>query len=252
MKAAIENAAKLAKEEKRKQQRKHVSIAEEEVKEKPASVRSTRDTKQPDIKKYKSPRLRKIKPQETVEYVTTNKTPRPVEKPADKLLKDSSCQFEHIKPLTNLPFMSPEQFTLDGGLALVLDTPHHRLQADNGLLLPPEGVQLALLMSPGMSAGNTLPLSLASITPSILDTSLNLSGRMSQLQSTSGSATGRLLTPTKYRESDKRPVKITADQSTQTQTRYSGGRVSLFNSKKTRKHGRNSGRLSGHSDSSEK
>ena len=106
----------------------------------------------------------------------------------------------------------------------MLDTP----PTDNNLLLPSDGVQLALLMSPGNVNHNQL-IPLSSAIPN----------------SYTG---GRVLTPSKYRVLE-RALNSAKDKATQTDSHCCSASVKKSRGRRDTKR---SGRVSGYSDSSEK
>lgn len=219
MKEALKVAEKLAKEEKRS--RKHVSIAEEEP------IKFS-DSKKPERRIPRTPKPKNIENQKAIDAHKNNlKTPRSKEttpRLKDKNLRDSASQFEQIRPSNGVQFLNVNSLPMDGGLALVLDTP----PTDNNLLLPSDGVQLALLMSPGNVNHNQLiPISSA------------------MANSYTG---GRVLTPSKYRFFE-RFENSAKDKSTQTDSHCCSASVKKF---RGRNYTKRSGRVSGYSDSSEK
>ncbi|EEB19295.1 hypothetical protein Phum_PHUM565800 [Pediculus humanus corporis] len=124
-------------------------------------------------------------------------------KEQEKILKDSSSQFEDIQLANSFQLLNMNGLPVDGGLALMLD---NTTTQDNGFLLPPDGVQLALLMSPRNTSTTTNRV--ISLTPSV---------------SESVQTEEKTLTPSKYRISQR--LKYTpSNKSTQTDF----GRLSIW------------------------
>lgn len=227
MKAAIEMAERKAKEEKL-HQRKHVHVEEQEEvvpvkKEKP--LESNREKKN----SVRTPRPKNQEEQEVkIRTSRSEKLNRQSESLGRvKSQRDSSSQFEQLRIANGLQLLNMNNLPMDGSLALMLDTP----PADSSLLLPSDGVQLALLMSPG-----------------------NVSSLPFQAPASSGmTLRGRVLTPSKFRVSDK---PLTSQRNKTTQTDGLCCQTSVKSSSRTvsrcRKQSRRSGRASGGSDSSEK
>lgn len=219
MKEALELAEKRAKEEKKN--RKHVHIIEEE----PIKFSESNLGKIPE--KMERKRIPRTPKPRNLDEAHRNRKPSPKSKEPtprvkDKNLRDSASQFEQIRPSNGVQFLNVNNLPMDGGLALVLDTP----PTDNNLLLPSD-VQLALLMSPGNVNHNQLiPLSAAIPNGAY--------------------AAGRILTPSKYRFSERSLISP-RDKATQTDSHCCSAAV-----KKSRGRTKRSGRVSGYSDSSEK
>lgn len=223
MKEALENAEKMAKEQK-KQHRKHVQIMDDGPFE--SKVRLEKIVEQTEAPKERRRIPRTPKPKS---FDDSYKIKKKSEAEVSPRQKDSASQFEQFHSPNGVQFLNVNNLPMEGGLALVLDTP----PTENNLLLPTDGVQLALLMSPGnMNHGQIIPLP----TPA----------------PSNATSAGRILTPSKYRLTE-RSQNSPRDKSTQTEIKCcSASRKASRSSSRSRRHTRRSGRVSGYSDSSEK
>ncbi|KAK6645501.1 hypothetical protein RUM43_001778 [Polyplax serrata] len=209
MKEAIEMAEKRAREEKKRNKR---QAAEDERKNSCANKEKFSKVEKtvPLIEMVANQRKQSRKSKRTSEVAEANvKQPKEEEK---KVWKDSSSQFEEIQLTNSFQLLNMNGLPVDGGLALMLDnTPK-----DSGFILPPEGVQLALLMSPR----NTAPAN--QIIP--------LSPPFSE-SVTSGE---RTLTPSKYRINQRYHYNP-SNKSTQTDFRCSSGWIGSCSAGKRRR-----------------
>lgn len=174
MKEAIEQAEKRAREDKKRNKR-HIVMDQEQ------KTGSTNNEKL----------VKSEKPQQPTDIgLTQRKQNKKGRKPDEfdnsfdenkekdkKVLKDSSSQFEEIQLSNSFQLLNVNGLPVDGGLALMLENSPQ----ENNFILSPEGVQLALLMSPrnANSTNRLIPLS-----PSFSD---------------SVDSAERTLTPSKYR-----------------------------------------------------
>ncbi|KAL0271264.1 UNVERIFIED_CONTAM: hypothetical protein PYX00_008409 [Menopon gallinae] len=227
MKEAIEMAERKAREEKL-HHRKHVRVEEQEEvvqvkREKP--LESSREKKN----SVRTPRAKfQEEPEVKSKSSRSEKTSRQTESSGRvKTQKDSSSQFEQLRVPNGVQLLNMNNLPMDGSLALVLDTP----PADSNFLLPSDGVQLALLMSPH----NVSSLPFQTPIPTAM------------------TPRGRVLTPSKFRVVDDQ---LLSQRSKTTQTDGmccpASQKLSSRTVPRCRKQTRRSGRASGGSDSSDK